>query len=721
MFGLARSSSTPLAVSVWPSDTVLISLLVLLILSLVGTAALALSCHRLRRSAASARHLADDAVERRFNVLEAVADGIYIVDDNLMITHVNEEAERLLRSTSATLVGSRLDEVCDLLGSELVPDIAIARRTGEVIEQTYVFPATDRCVEVRIKPAAEETLIHLRDVTARTRASTRLEESEQRLQLVTQNVNAVLWTTGRDARFSAVTGGALGELGLCGDDLLDEPCDRLLARTFLDDAFAGKQVRAEALLGERWLRHHVEPIVDARYGDVSGAVGVSIDITELKRAEQRAWETANRDRLTGLPSRLALEESLAAILDADEEEVGRLAVLFIDLDRFKAINDTYGHDVGDEVLKITANRIAEAVRGDDVVGRPGGDEFIALLPRITCAADVDIVAQRIIRLVRRPVTVGGRELLVGASIGVALYPEHGRTTQALVSHADAAMYRAKRRGGNVHLHFDTSMEAEISERLTVENGLRLALERGELRVHYQPIVDADSARVSGCEALVRWQHPTRGLIFPDVFLPVAEETGLIVEIDRWVMEEAIRAASTIRAVLPDFRVAVNVSPRALCEEGFGDDVVSAARRHGLPLEALTIEITEKVVVEPGVVPMLNRLVAAGVRIAIDDFGVGYSSLAYLVDLPIGVVKLDRSFLRDVAGDPRSRSLVRSIVALAKGLALDVVAEGVETNDQLSFVRSAGCLCAQGLFFSKALPLHEFSAFLNERALVPIAS
>jgi len=272
----------------------------------------------------------------------------------------------------------------------------------------------------------------------------------------------------------------------------------------------------------------------------------------------------------------------------------------------------------------------------------------------------------------------------------------------------------------VHLHFDASMEAEIAERLTIENELRLALERGELRVHYQPIVDAVGSRVSGCEALVRWQHPTRGLTFPDVFLPVAEETGLIVDIDRWVMEEAIRATCTIRALLPDFGVAVNVSPRALCEAGFGDDVLAAAGRHGLPLEALTIEITEKVVVEPGVVPMLNRLVAAGVRIAIDDFGVGYSSLSYLADLPIGMIKLDRSFLRDVAVDPRSRSLVRSIVALAKGLALDVVAEGVETADQLRFVRSAGCLSAQGYWFSKPLPLNEFAVFLNESAPVAVA-
>jgi diguanylate cyclase (GGDEF)-like protein/PAS domain S-box-containing protein len=690
---------------------VLIALAILAAAGLLSTVAFALWSRRLRRAERAARRAAADADERRFNVLEAVADGIYIVDESLVITHVNDEAERLLRQTSAGLVGTRLEEIIDPLASELVPDIALARRAGETLEHSYVFPAADRCVEVRIKPAAQETLVYLRDVSARTRATNRLEESEQRLQLVTQNVDAVLWTTGRDARFNAITGGALAELGLRGADLLDEPCDLLVARRFLDQAFTGVPVRVEAPLGDRWLRHHLEPIVDQRYGDVNGAVGVSIDITELKRAERHAWEAANRDRLTGLPSRLSLEESLAALLAREGEDDGRFALLFVDVDRFKAINDTLGHDVGDEVLRLLAGRIAEAVRDGDVVARPGGDEFIVLLPRIAGVADVDIIAQRIIRLVRRPIVLAGREVRVGASIGVALYPEHGRTTRTLVSRADMAMYRAKARGGNAHVHFVPAMETDAAERLTVETDLRQALERGELRVYYQPIVETRTGRITGCEALVRWQHPTRGLVAPDDFLAVAEETGLIVDIDRWVTAEAVRDACEIRAVRPGFTLAVNASPRALCEPGFGGEIVAIAEHYGLPLNALTIEITEKIAVEPAAVPLLDRLAGAGISIAIDDFGVGYSSLAYLARLPIGAMKLDRSFLCGVADDARSRLLVRSIVAMAQGLAIQVIAEGVETDDELRFVRAIGCDFAQGFSFSKALPLPELMNFL----------
>ena len=689
----------------------LIALAIVAAAGLASTVAFALWSQRLRRAEQTARRAAEDAVERRFNVLEAVADGIYIVDEALVVTHVNDEAERLLRRTSDQLVGARLEEVIDPLGSELVPDIAIARRAGETLEHSYTFPAADRCIEVRIKPAAQETLVYLRDVSARTRATTRLEESEQRLQLVTQNVDAVLWTTGRDARFSAITGGALAELGLRGSDLLDEPCDLLVARSVLDQAFTGVAVRVEAPLGDRWLRHHLEPIVDHRYGDVNGAVGVSIDITELKRAERNAWEAANRDRLTGLPSRLSLEESLATLLAREGDDDGRFALLFVDIDRFKAINDTLGHDVGDEVLCLVAGRIAEALRDGDIVARPGGDEFIVLLPRIASVADVDIVAQRIIRLVRRPIVVAGREVRVGASIGVALYPEHGRTTQRLVSRADMAMYRAKERGGNAHVHFEPVMETQAAERLTVETELRRALERGELRIHYQPIVEARTGRVSGCEALVRWQHPTRGLVAPDDFLAVAEETGLIVEIDRWVIAEAVRDACAIRTLRPTFTLAVNASPRALLEPGFGGEIVAIAEHCGLPLHALTVEITEKIAVEPAAVPLLDRLASAGANIAIDDFGVGYSSLAYLVRLPIGAMKLDRSFLCGVTEDPRSRLLVRSIVALAQGLAIQVIAEGVETEEELRFVRAIGCDFAQGFSFSKALPLPELLRFL----------
>jgi diguanylate cyclase (GGDEF)-like protein/PAS domain S-box-containing protein len=662
-----------------------------------------------RRARQRAFRLAEDAVERRFNILEAVADGMYIVDNDLVVTHVNAEAERLLTCEADALVGMKLEAIVDPLGSELVPDIRRARKTSTIYEHTYLFPMADRSIEVRIKPAAAETLVHLRDVTARAQAASKLQKSEQRLQLVTQNVDAVLWTADRDARFSAITGHALGELGLESRDLIDESCDLLLSRNYLDDAFAGKAVKGETVLGERWLRHHVEPLRDVRYGNVNGAVGISIDITELKRAEQNAWHSANHDRLTGLPNRLSLEHSLTELIHDAGSGNRRFALLFVDLDRFKAINDTLGHDIGDEVLGTVASRLTEAVRGEDIVARPGGDEFIVLLPHVAGVEAIDIIAQRIIRRVREPMEVQSHELFVGASIGIATFPDHGRSARTLVSHADAAMYRAKRSGGNAHVHYERSMEAEASERLSLESDLRHAIDRNELRVHYQPIFDVHANVLSGCEALVRWQHPTRGLMAPDAFLPIAEETGFIVEIDRWVLGASCAMLKAVRSDVPTFRLAVNVSPRDLRETDFADFVFEVLRREELTFDALTLEITEQVVLDPIALPTLQKLATAGVRIAIDDFGVGYSSLSYLKRLPISGVKVDRSFIADVANDARSRALVKSIVAMAEALALEVTAEGIETQEQLEFVSSISCGRAQGYHFSKALALPGFMA------------
>ena len=688
-----------------------IALAIVAVIAIAAAIGAAVYAARLRSRTMVTIRSANEAVERRFNVLEAVADGMYILDADLTITHVNDEAERLLRKLSSRLVGRRLEDVVDPLASELVPEIMAAQQSASTIEKTLQFAASERTIEVRIKPAASETLVHLRDVSARAQAAAKLEKSEQRLQLVTQHVDAVLWTTGRDARFTTITGGALHELGLRGAEMLDEPSDRLVARSVLDEAFAGRSVRIESPLGERWLRHHVEPVHDLRHGDVSGAVGVSIDITELKRAERAAWKTAHHDRLTGLPNRLSLERSLAEFCAAEAGEEAPFALLFIDLDRFKAINDTLGHDVGDEALRITAGRLTQAVSDGCVVARPGGDEFIVIIPRRAGGSEIDDAARDIITQVRVPLDLSTREVLIGASIGVAMFPEDGRTARSLISRADIAMYEAKRRGGSMHVYFEQSMEIAATDRMTIENELRGAAARGELRVQYQPIVETVSGKITGCEALVRWEHPVRGLIGPDIFLPLAEETGLIVDIDRWVLDEACRAVGEVRVINPDFGLSVNASPRTIADPEFAEAVIASAKRHRLPLEVLSIEITERGAINDEVIPRLERLVRAGARIAIDDFGVGYSSLSYLSRLPIGIMKLDRSFLRNVAHDARSRSLVRSIVAMADGLDLDVIAEGVETHEQWQFIRSIGCGAVQGFHFSQALTLAELIALL----------
>jgi diguanylate cyclase (GGDEF)-like protein/PAS domain S-box-containing protein len=665
--------------------------------ALLGAGVLGWRVYVLLTALRAARADAADATERRFNVLEAVGDGIYIVDESLNITHVNEEAERLLRTTADRLVGSGLDTVVDPLGSELVPDIRYARRTGNVVERMHAFARTQSWVEIRVKPAATETLISLRDVTERMRADLLLKANEQRLRLVTHNVDAVLWTTDRDARFTAVAGGALQELDMRAETLIDQSCEVLLSEHLLEDVFAGESLRIVTARGERWLRHHVEPLRD-EHKRVIGAVGVSLDITELKRAQQQLFDTAHRDGLTGLPNRLSLEQRLNAVLETATLDDRRFALLYIDLDRFKTINDTLGHGVGDGVLREVAARLRETLNPRDVIARPGGDEFIILLPQVANIAEAEAAALRIVRAFKTPIGVQGRELFVSASVGAAVFPEHGRTAESLVGHADAAMYRAKRLGGNRHAFFDASLESAANDRLSLENDLWHAIGRDELKLLFQPIVDVQTQRTVGCEALVRWDHRTRGLIEPASFIPIAEETGAIVAIDRWVMREAVAAAMRLRRSVPDFRMAVNLASRDLREPDLPDVLSAILSEHDLPPAALTVEVTEHAALDDSVLPTLRRLSALGVRVAVDDFGVGYSSLAYLKRLPVNGLKIDRAFISDIANDTYDQAIVGSIVTVAKALGLHVTAEGIETDEQIAFVASLGCDEAQGYRF-----------------------
>ena len=680
----------------------------------VVLAALVAAVVRLAVLLRRARAAAADAGERRFNVLETVGDGIYVVDEALCITHVNEVAERLLRAGAGSLVGRRLETVVDPLGSELVPDIRCARRTGNVVERTHAFPATRTWVEVRVKPAATETLVSLRDVTERMLGESLLRENEQRLRLVTQNVDAVLWTTDRDARITAVTGGALHDLGLRADALIDAPCDVLLGAHLLQAVFAGESIRTETARGERWLRHHVEPLRDGRKR-VVGAVAVSLDVTELKRTQQQLFEGAYRDALTGLPNRLSLHDRLTARLEGAGGDDHGFALLYVDLDRFKTINDTLGHSAGDLVLCEIAQRLRDVLDPADVIARPGGDEFIVMLPGATRAADADAVARRLMRALRVPMTVRGRELLVCASVGAAMYPEHGDNAESLVAHAGAAMSRAKRLGGNCYSVYEASIELAATERLELENDLWHAADRNELHVLYQPVVDVKTRRIVACEALVRWHHRTRGVVQPNDFISIAEETGAIVALDRWVLREACALAARMRRHVADFRVAVNVSPRDLREADLPDVVDATLAEFGLPASALTIEVTEHVALDDSMIPALRQLCAVGVRVEVDDFGVGYSSLAYLKRLPITGLKIDRAFIRDVADDAYDQAIVASIVTVGKTLGLYVTAEGIETAAQFDFIARLGCDEAQGFRFGTPV-----SAEALEHLLTPAA-
>jgi diguanylate cyclase (GGDEF)-like protein/PAS domain S-box-containing protein len=427
-------------------------------------------------------------------------------------------------------------------------------------------------------------------------------------------------------------------------------------------------------------------------------------VTQRRDLERRALY----DALTGLPNRGLLEDRLAQALAALGRSPGWLALLFIDLDGLKVVNDTIGHDAGDEMLRETARRLAGALRDSDTLARIGGDEFLVVANRLRSVSEVGGVAQRLIDAFAAPLRLGGEELPFATSIGVAATSEAGTAAQELVRRADVAMYRAKGRGGGCWVRFDEQIAGEVDARLQVESELRLALAHDELRVHYQPIVRLSDGTTVGCEALVRWQHPARGLVGPSEFIGLAEENGLIVPIGAWVLDEACRQAAQWRREGIDLTVSVNVSPRQMNQPDFAELVRTTLARRGLQAPSLCLEITETAVLRrlERLATLLGRLKRLGVRIAMDDFGSGFSSLSHLRGLPIDVIKIDGSFVRAVASAGPDRAIVAAILSLGEEMGLTVIAECIEDQTQHEALRRLRCPLGQGFHFARPGPVGE---------------
>ena len=392
--------------------------------------------------------------------------------------------------------------------------------------------------------------------------------------------------------------------------------------------------------------------------------------------------------------------------------------MFMDLDRFKIINDTLGHQVGDELLREVACRLSQVVRETDFVARLGGDEFVIILPGVQTPADAAMVASKIIGALSAPIQVEGHELHTSPSIGISVFPDDGPDGDSILKNADTAMYHAKSAGRNNYQFYAHEMNQVASERLNIERKLRHALTRNELSLCFQPQFSADGRSPTGVEALVRWHHPTDGMIAPDRFIPVAEETGIIIEIGEWVLLNACREMRRwIDNGLTPLRVAVNVSARQLRRRDFPEMVAGVLAESGLPAELLELEITESSVMEnpEEAIQILEKIGRMGITLAVDDFGTGYSSLAYLKRFPIDHLKIDRSFVRDIETDLNDRAIAFGTIALAHSLGLNVIAEGVETEDQLELLRSNGCDEVQGYLFSKPLTGAAAFAFLHARS------
>ncbi|UCI25153.1 putative bifunctional diguanylate cyclase/phosphodiesterase [Mesorhizobium sp. B2-8-5] len=443
-----------------------------------------------------------------------------------------------------------------------------------------------------------------------------------------------------------------------------------------------------------------------------GWVATFEDVTERRRTEERMTHLAHHDTLTNLPNRSMFRDRLDQALG----EAKPLAILSLDLDRFKAVNDTFGHPAGDWLLQCVAKRLQHSVRSSkDVVARFGGDEFAIIQFGIRSVADAEKLAKRIVEIVGKPYRDKGREMHVGVSLGIALYPGDGHDADTLLTNADMALYRGKSEGRNVYRFFEPGMDALMRERRALEADLEAALSRREFELDFQPILDIGSGRIVGAEALMRWRSPSRGLVSPENFIPVAEETGLIVQLGDWALRKACNVAANWP---PDMRMAVNVSAAQIKSGGFARSVIAALAFSGLPANRLELEITETVMMDESdaVLKTLSQLRGLGVRIALDDFGTGYSSLGYLRRFPVDKIKIDRSFTSDL--DKRdTAAIVRTVIGLGAELGITVTAEGVETEAQLDMLRKAGCGEAQGYLIGVPAKAAEVNRLLRAQALL----
>jgi diguanylate cyclase (GGDEF)-like protein/PAS domain S-box-containing protein len=685
--------------------------------------------------------------EEKFRaVLEGSAAAVFVIDAG-RVRYANEAAAALAGASPADLVDRAfLDrfhpESHDIVRHRVLsaPSPAVA---GLRYEARLAGP-DDRWVELTGRPldfgGQASSLVTAFDVTERRRAEEAMRESERRMRDILETVQLVAVLLDREGVITYCNPFFLELVGYEEEDVIGREWfsafvpeeDRESGRATMRDRMqlgavaAHEETAIVTRHGDRRVVAWSNTVLRDWTGEVSGTASIGADVTDRRRAEEQLQHDAFHDALTGLPNRALFIDRLQAALArlqgamARGHHKGMFAVVFLDVDRFKLVNDSLGHSVGDRLLVALSSALTTAVRPGDTVARLGGDEFTILLEDMEDREEAIAVAERIQAVLREPLTIAGHEVFATVSMGIALSAPSYRRAEDLLRDADTAMYHAKALGKSRHQVFDSSMHARARKLLQLEHDLRRAVDRREFRVHYQPIVRVEDGRIAGFEALVRWQHPERGMVGPSEFIHLAEETGLVVPLGRAVLEEACRQAAAWHLTSGgDLAVSVNLSVKQFSQPDLVEQVDGALRQSGLPSRLLKLEVTESMVMEntDGAIALLRRLKALGVHIAIDDFGTGYSSLSYLLRLPADTLKIDRSFVSGTGDAGRNVSIVRTVVSLANSLGLGVVAEGVETEEQRALLADLGCPLAQGYLFSPAVDSEAAQALVTGKAVM----
>jgi diguanylate cyclase (GGDEF)-like protein/PAS domain S-box-containing protein len=693
-----------------------------------------------------AREREADARQRFMNSIEAVSESFALFDADDRLVLCNSMFRRIQATPADKIVPGVPFEA--LLRENVAHGMfseAIGREEAWIHDrmerhrnpsEPFIVPGKDgRTIQVREQRMADGSTYHVvTDISNLVKVQEALRESEERQRLLLESVGEAIYGLDTDGRCTFCNPACLRLLGYRDQqDLLGKKVHDLIHHTRADGSsypenechtvraiLEGEGVYADDELLWRAdgtgfpAEYRAFPV--KRGGVVVGAVVSFVDITERKRAEEQLVRQANFDNVTGLPNRMLAIDRLSQAMSRGRRRHRKTGILFVDLDRFKTINDTFGHEIGDRLLGRVGQRLSDCVREADTVARLGGDEFMIILPDLNTVAAAEIVAGKILAAFSEPFVVDDREIFVTSSVGITVSPDDGDDPQVLMRNADAAMYRVKDLGRNSFEFFTPALNEQIQKRVRIETRLHRALENDELSLVYQPVVDAQTGRLVGAEALLRWQNPVLGHVPPDDFIPLAEDSGQILSIGAWVLNAACRQAVAWQAGGKGLqRISVNVSSRQFRGGSLGSIVTSALDGSGLSPRALEIEITEGVLVEdrPEIGQTLARLRDLGVRIAVDDFGTRYSSLSYLRRFPVDTLKIDRSFIHDLLTDPDDANLVAAIIAMGHSLNLDIVAEGVETGEELRFLRSGDCDLVQGYLFSKPLSAADFARFVGD--------